>query len=197
MIKVGLTGGIGAGKSYVAHIFRMMDIPVYDADGKAKELMNFHPELKEKIMTLLGTQSYNKKGLDRRYVAGKVFGSDSLLKSLNDIVHPAVYLDFDIWSSKQDSEVVMKESALLLQVDGNKGLDKIVLIEADLEVRITRTENRDTFRSTEEIKAIIEKQSDYSKHTNLIDYVVYNNEKEMLVPQVAKIKKQLELASLS
>lgn len=192
MIKVGLTGGIGVGKSYVARVFRQMGIPVYDADSNAKELMNSAPALQRDIKQLLGDKAYNEHGLDRRYVAEKVFNNIQLLNKLNEIVHPAVYEDFERWAIEQKCDVVIKESALLLQGGDKKGLDKIILVDADLDVRLIRVQKRDSFRGVEEIKAIIEKQGDLTLYTDLIDYIISNNENEMLVPQIALIKEVLE-----
>lgn len=197
MIKVGITGGIGAGKSFVARVFNKMGIPVYDADSRAKVLMNADTTIRMGVIQFLGEEAYDEKGLNRRFVAEKVFNDADLLDQLNQIVHPVVYSDFDKWALEQDTSIVLKESALLLKDGDKRGLDAIILVEASLETRVQRVQARDTFRSLGEIQAITQKQGDLSKNIHLVDYVVSNNDNEMILPQIAKIKNILELTSLS
>ncbi len=197
MIKVGITGGIGAGKSYVATVFSKMGFPVYNADTRAKALMNVDPTIRKNLIKLLGEEAYSDEGLERRFVANKVFHDESLLLKLNQIVHPVVYDDFHKWSLAQNSSIVLKESALLLNGEDKKGLDAIVLVEASLETRIQRVLERDAFRGIEEVKVIIKKQEDSFKNIHLVDYKVSNDESEMILPQIVNIKKALELTSLT
>jgi dephospho-CoA kinase len=144
MYKVGITGGIGSGKSTVARIFESIGIPVYYADKEAKRLMNKNQSLKQDIRILLSNQAYHKNGrLNRKYIAERVFKDKALLEQLNNLVHPAVRNDFESWAELQESSYVLEESALVFEIEGQSYFDATILVIADKETRIERVIKRD------------------------------------------------------
>ncbi len=150
MIKVGVTGGIGSGKSTLCHHFSSSGIPHYDSDSRAKELMNVDDALKKEIVKLLGAEAYSLdssgvEGLNRGYVAERIFADEELREGLNNIVHPAVMRDFDEWVAAQgeDAPYVIFESAILFDAELERHFDKTVALLAPEELRLTRVVNRD------------------------------------------------------
>ncbi|MEQ8241631.1 MAG: dephospho-CoA kinase [Cyclobacteriaceae bacterium] len=191
-LKVGITGGIGAGKSTAAKFFHILQVPIYFADDRAKWLMNHDEAVKNKIISLFGHQAYTNNNLNRRLIAEKVFDNQSLLDHLNVIVHPAVGNDFSQWVSDQKSPYVLKEAALLFESGSYKALDKIIHVSASEELRIRRIKKRDPQRSEEEIKSIIAKQWAEDMKKNAADYVIMN-EDQLLIPQILEIDEKLRL----
>lgn len=172
---VGITGGIGSGKSIVADYIRTLGYPVYDSDFAAKEIVNIDQNLKNKIIDLLGTEAYNEAGdYDRKFVSQKVFGNENLLKQLNAIIHPAVKYNFEAWVKEQISEFIFKETALLFELKLNLQCYKSILVTADEEIRIKRVMARDG-RSYDEVKSIIQKQMPESDKMKLADIIIENN----------------------
>jgi dephospho-CoA kinase len=191
MIKIGITGGIGTGKSIVSRIFSALGIPVYDADTRAKWLMNNDPELRKEIISKFGPLSYQENGaLDRKYLAS-VFADENQLKVLNNLVHPAVGRDFETWSGQQSAAYILKEAALLYEAGSWKGLDKIIVVSAPLDLRIERVLKRDPFRSREQVLHIISKQLPDQEKTARADFVINNDGSQLLIPQVLKIHNQI------
>ena len=154
MIVVGLTGGIGSGKTTVAKMFEDLNIPVYNSDQEAKLLMVNSKQLKVKIKELLGKNAYDKKVLNRKYIADKVFTNPELLAELNAIVHPAVRKHFIDWVVKQDSAYVIQETAIIFENSSQSKYDKIILVTAPEEVRIQRVMDRDKI-SIENIQILL------------------------------------------
>lgn len=187
---VGVTGGIGAGKSMVTKVFSTLGIPTYDADTQAKKLMNSNAELKTAITNLFGAQAYQDDLLNRKFIASRVFTDHSLLDQLNSLVHPAVANDFQDWSLNQKSIYVIKEAALLFEAGSYKTLDKIIVVTAPEALRINRVINRDN-RSEQEVRDIIAKQWPQSEKEKLADYVITNDEQTMIIPQVLGIHQEL------
>lgn len=171
---IGLTGGIGSGKTSVAKILEENGFPVYYSDEGAKNIVNRDPALKEKIIELLGNEAYLNGSYNRKYVAEKVFNNSELLEQLNHLIHPSVRIDFENWVRTQESEFVFKETALLFELHLNRDCYKTVLVTADDNLRIKRTMDRDgkTYR---EIEAIIQKQMPEKEKVKLADYIIYNN----------------------
>jgi dephospho-CoA kinase len=192
MLKVGITGGIGSGKSLVCSIFKQLGVPIYDADSRAKKVMVTQPEVILAIKKLLGNDSYFSDGrINNLYISKEVFNNHELLNQLNAIVHPAVDLDFDSWASSQFSKIVLKEAALLIESGSYKKLDKLIVVTAPESIRIERVLKRDPFRSKEQIQAIISKQLDESIKKMHADFLLINDEKQMLLPQVIEVYNQL------
>lgn len=172
---IGLTGGIGSGKTTVAHFIEEMGYPVYNSDTRAKDLVNESEELKKAIINLLGSQSYDENGLyDRKYVAGLVFNNDELLKQLNAIIHPAVNIDFHDWVKRQTTEIVFKETALLFELKLNLQCYKSILVTADESIRIKRVMDRDA-KTYREVEKVIDNQMPERKKIRLADYIIENN----------------------
>lgn len=189
MLRIGLTGGIGSGKSTVAKIFETIGIPVYYADDAAKILMNTDPALKEAIIKNFGEQSYKDDKLDRSYLASVVFPDKQKLELLNSLTHPATIQAANDWMKKQTSPYVIKEAALLFESNAHKHLDHIIGVSAPLELRIKRVMKRDGL-SKEEILQRISRQMDEEEKLKRCDFVIVNDEVQMVLPQVLELDKK-------
>ncbi|WP_153395892.1 dephospho-CoA kinase [Chryseobacterium vaccae] len=185
---IGLTGGIGSGKTTVARFIEELGFPVYYSDDRAKSIVNDNEDLKIKIKELLGEDAYDKDGLyDRKFVAGKVFNNKDLLQQLNEIIHPAVRIDFEEWVKKQTKYLVFKETALLFELKLNRQCYKSLLVTAEDNIRTKRVMDRDgkTYR---EVEAVMEKQMPEKDKIRLADCIIYNNTNlEDLKEQTEKI----------
>lgn len=189
---IGLTGGIGTGKSVVAQVLRTMGFFVYDSDEQAKNLVNTNEQLKLEIIDLLGSQAFNDQGYNKPWVAQQVFGNASLLKSLNDIIHPKVSQHFDQWVLQhKQAQFLFKETALLFELGLEKHLDYTVLVTAPIATRITRVQKRSGF-TKEEIEQRIQKQINPERASALADYVICNDGQTAVLPQVIKLLSDLE-----
>ncbi len=190
MLKVGITGGIGTGKSTVARIFSALGVPVYEADQRAKSIIEDDSEVVKKIKGLLGNDAYFSNGkYNKTFVASKVFENQELLKQLNGIVHPAVGEDFENWINQhRQAQYVIKEAAIMGR---HSGLDKIIVVTSPLELRIERIKKRDG-RSVDEIKKIITNQKTENEFLHLADFVIENNEVDFIIPQVLRINDNLK-----
>ena len=191
MLKIGITGGIGTGKSTVSRIFSILGMPVYDADSRAKWLQNNDPELIEIIKSNFGNASYLNGKLDSQYLASQVFGDEVQLANLNSLVHPKVFTDSEAWYQKQhDVKYVLREAALLIESGMHKTVDRLIVVTSPLDLRIKRIRMRDPWRSEGEIEAIISRQLAESEKVKLADYVVVNDEDSMLIPQILELHKK-------
>lgn len=191
MIKVGITGGIGSGKTTVCKIFETLNIPVYYADTRAKKLMTSDRKLKVSLIKLLGKEAYYKNGrLNRTYVAGKVFKDKKILSALNGLVHPAVLEDTIDWFNQQNAPYGLKEAALLFESKGYLLMDKVITVVADEEERINRVMQRDDSKRTDVIARINNQWKDKDR-INKSDFVINNNRRELLIPQIMKIHQEL------
>lgn len=173
---IGITGGIGSGKTAVAKFIEAQGYPVYYSDVRAKEIVNDNAELKEKITNLLGENAYDEDGVyNRKWVAEQVFTNEELLLELNKIIHPAVKLDFENWISAQKTDFVFKETALLFELGLDENCHKIILVTAEDNIRIKRVMDRDgkTYR---EVENIIQKQMPEKEKIERTEYIIYNNE---------------------
>lgn len=183
---VGLTGGIGSGKSTVAEIFKWLGIPCYNSDQSAKELMQNDPELMIQIKNLLGNLSYYPDGrLNRKWIAQNVFSNTDLLKKMNQLVHPAVFKDFESWCNKQNSKYVIKESALLIETLAFQKVDQIICVSCPLNIRIDRIIQRDAI-TKDEIMKRIHHQMTPEELESRSDYIIYNDGNHSLIRQVLK-----------
>lgn len=186
MKVIGLTGGMGSGKTTVANFFKELGVPVYIADDAAKNLMNTSTEVKSKIIDLLGEKAYPDGVLDRKYVAAQVFDSAEKLEKLNGIVHPAVATDFENWKNSQNFPYVIYEAAILFEKGGNKKCDAVILITAPYRDRIKRLQQRDK-SSEEEIEARMKHQWSDSKKRKLADFEIKNSNIANIREQVRKL----------
>lgn len=191
-LKVGITGGIGAGKSLVANIFRTFGIPVYNSDAEAKRLMNEDPYLKEQIIDLFGHEAYSNNNLNRNYLNEVVFKNHENLSRMNKLVHPAVIKDYNSWLTKyKGKSMTIKEAALLFESNSYKDLDYTILVSAPKSIRIGRVLLRDANRSREDIENIIENQMSESRKKKLSDFIIINDGERMVIPQVLEIYESL------
>ena len=172
---IGITGGIGSGKSTVSKFIEELGFPVYDSDFWAKELVNVDENLKSRVIELLGEESYDENGkYNRKFVAEKVFENQELLLKLNQIIHPAVKIHFENWVNAQNAEFVFKETALLFELKLNESCYQSILVTADENIRIKRVMDRDG-RTYREVKEIIDKQMPEVDKVKLADFVIQNN----------------------
>ncbi|WP_410497332.1 dephospho-CoA kinase [Chryseobacterium sp. POL2] len=171
---IGITGGIGSGKSSVARMIQERGYPVFYSDDRAKNIVNEDLILMQNIKNLLGEKAYQDGEYNRKYVADLVFNDSKLLEQLNHLIHPAVALDFENWTNAQDSEFIFKETALLFELGLNKDCFKSLLVTADDNTRIKRVMDRDgkTYR---EVEKVIEKQMSEREKIKKADFVIYNN----------------------
>ncbi|GAB2477727.1 dephospho-CoA kinase [Algoriphagus taiwanensis] len=191
-LKVGITGGIGSGKSTVCRIFHLLGIPVYSADDRAKWLMEHDYVLQSKIREEFGQQAYTQEGgLNRKYLAEQVFSDPEKVKKINSLVHPAVGLDFENWAKEQQTPYVLKEAALLFETGSASQLDKLINVSSPLKVRVARVLMRDPHRSEAQINSIIDQQMPDEKKNELADFVIKNAENKLLIPQVLEIHQKL------
>jgi len=192
MLKVGLTGGIGSGKSTVAKIFEVLGIPVYYADDAAKEIMNTDDELKNSIIKNFGQEAYKDSRLDRSYLASIVFADKQKLELLNSLTHPATIRDASRWMEKQTSPYIIKEAALLFESRANEYLDHIIGVYAPQALRIKRVMQRDT-TTEEEILKRLNRQMDEDQKMKLCDSIIINDEQQLVIPQVMKLHEKFLL----
>lgn len=196
MLKIGITGGIGSGKSTVAKVFETLGIPVYYADDAARKLMNEHAALKAGIIKAFGEQAYENDHLNKAYLATTVFNNEAELKKLNALVHPLVIKDSEDWMASQNTAYAIKEAAIFFETGSAAGLDFIIGVYAPEEIRIHRVMHRDGV-SHNDVLVRIQKQLNEEIKMKLCDAVITNNEQEMMIPQVLALhQKILVMASL-
>lgn len=187
MLKVGITGGIGSGKTTVCRIFKALGIPVYDADREAKNLMNTHLDLVNAIKAAFGNEAYGADGmLDRQYLASRVFNDEQALAQLNAIVHPVVIQAANDWAAAQDAAYTVKEAALMFQSGSYVHNDVNVVVAAPDELRIDRVMQRDAV-TEQQVRARMDKQWAQDEQIEKADYVIWNDGKRMLIPQVLEL----------
>jgi dephospho-CoA kinase len=196
MLKIGITGNIGSGKTTVSKMFEVLGIPVFYADAAAKNIMTADPVLIADIKKTFGDAAYLADGnLDRKYIANIVFNDDKELAKLNALTHPAVFRAFDTWVADiKNVPYVIKEAALLFESTSYKMCDYSLLVTAPLELRIDRVTKRDHITRTE-VEAREAKQFTEAKKRELADYIIENDESKLLIPQVLELHEQfLQLA---
>jgi len=190
MLKIGLTGGLGSGKTTVAHIFEVLGIPVYYADAASKRLMNDDEKVKAAVQNAFGKEVYPEGKLDRKYLAEIVFKDEKKLELLNSIVHPATLRDADEWISKQTAPYAIKEAALIFESGSHQNLDYVIGVKAPLHLRLQRAMKRDNI-SHEEAMARINKQINEEIKMRLCDFIIINDEQQMVIPQVLALHQKL------
>lgn len=196
MLKIGITGGIGSGKSVICKIINILGISIYSADERAKFLINNNRAIQIEIKKTFGEGSFNTTGYNTKYISGLVFKNSGLLERLNAIVHPYVLIDFEAWCKKQShSKYIVHESAVLINSAANKAIDRMIVVDAPMELRIDRLKNRDGL-TEKEIRNRIDKQLTVEKFNLIADWIIYNDETNLVIPQVLKVHEQiLKLAS--
>lgn len=189
---VGITGGIGSGKSTVCKIFQLLGIPVYSSDDRAKWLMANDQQLKSEISSAFGTESYLTDGaVNRTFLAEKVFSDPEKVKQVNKLVHPAVGKDFRTWAESQKSPYVLKEAALLFETGAAKELDKVINVSSPLKIRVARILMRDPHRDEAQVNHIIDQQMPDEEKNELANFVIKNTDSKLLIPQVLEIHRKL------
>ncbi len=186
MLKIGVTGGIGSGKTTVCRIFKALKIPIYSADDRAKSLMTENAILRTSISSLFGEKAYINNTLNRAYIASSVFNDKELLHKLNSIVHPIVELDFETWVKAQKSRYLIKEAAILIESGAFKLMDKILLVEAPQNLKLNRVILRDGVESEEVLLRMSTQMSDEEKR-KYADTVIFNDEKTSLLQQILSL----------
>jgi dephospho-CoA kinase len=190
MLKVGITGGIGSGKSTVANIFNVLGIPVYAADEAGKRLMNENEAVKQKVINTFGAETYSNGILNRKYLADIVFANAEKLEQLNAIVHPATLQDADDWMNAQKSPYCIKEAAIMFESGAHEQLDYVIGVFAPAPLRIHRAIQRDG-STREQVIARMSRQINETIKMKLCDFVIYNDEQQLLIPQVLELHKKL------
>ena len=195
MLKIGITGGIGSGKTTVCSIFEVLGIPVYYADIEAKKILNEDDSIITSIKKIFGEESYIDHQLNSKYIASIVFADPNKLNSLNQLVHPATISHANEWMNKQLSPFCIKEAALIFESDSQKNLDYVIGVWAKEEIRIKRIIQRDHLSKEEILKRINNQMNEELKMKNC-DFIIHNNEVEMLTTQVLELHEKLLSMSL-
>jgi len=192
-LQIGITGGIGSGKSLVCRIFQQLGVPVYDADSRAKELMVTDSILVGQIKKEFGTQSYSSDGgIDRTLLAETIFSDPFKLEKLNRMVHPRVAEDYNHWVEQhRDKPYVIKEAALIFEAGSWKVLDKVIVVASPERLRMKRILSRDTHRTANDVHAIINNQMPEEEKLKRADFVITNDESQLVIPQVLQLHEQL------
>lgn len=191
MLKLGITGGIGSGKSLVCSIFKQLGIPIYNADERAKDIINSDKALKSKIISAFGDLSYIDGLYNRKYISGIVFENKNKLQLLNDIIHPAVFNDWrEFCKLHQNEKYIIKEAAIMFETESKNTVDKIVLVYSPLHLRIQRTMKRDN-SSEEEVLRKINNQMPEEEKLKLADYILFNDGNKSLIEQVMELHNEI------
>jgi len=190
MLKIGITGGIGSGKSTVAKVFETLGIPVYYADDAAKRLMQEDPELKKQIIDLFGDNAFTGGKLNRPWISAQVFGNPEKVNALNALVHPATIRDAHEWMTCQRTPYALKEAALIFESGSEKELDYVIGVEAPQELRIQRVIERDD-TTRDAILQRMKNQLDEGEKMKRCDFIIHNDGNQMVIPQVIALHHQL------
>jgi len=198
MYKVGITGGIGTGKSTVCRIFSALGVPCYDADTRAKWLTENHPGIREALIKHFGPDVFAGGILNRTFLAAEAFKDASKTTLLNEITHPAVRQDFIDWTNAQSgAPYIIKEAAILYEAGTYKELDSMLVVTAPLELRVKRVLKRDNHRTEQQVLDIIKRQWPDEKKIAMSDHTIANDEQSLLIPQVIALHQEFIKAALS
>lgn len=191
-LVIGITGGIGSGKTTICRIFEILGARTYYADDRAKWLMGHEPDLIKEIKLLFGDGAYRHDLLDRKCIAKQAFADKSLLEKLNRVVHPAVNKDANQWiKENQDAPLLLKEAALLFETGSYTSLDRNILVTSPEEIRMKRVLKRDTHRSEIDVKNIMKNQMSDEEKKPLADFIITNDETQSVIKQVMELYQQL------
>lgn len=191
MIRIGITGGIGSGKTYVSHLLQSLGVPVYDSDSRAKQLTVADAGIRQGLMALLGEQVYRHGKLNKDLLASYLFASRENADRVNAVIHPVVFRDFDRWCEQAGTELVGLESAILFESEFDRHTDYVCVVSAPLELRIQRTMERDG-RDRAAVEARIQAQMDEREREERADYVIVNDGICPLLPQLEKMLQALK-----
>ncbi len=191
MLSVGITGGIGSGKSTVCRVFELLEVPVFYADDVARKLQDTDVQVREKMTALLGKEIFTNDVLNRKLVAEKVFVDKNLLSQLNQIIHPATINEFNKWKENYiDKPYILKEAAVLFESESHKGLDAIIVVTAPEELRIERIIKRDKTSKAQIIDRMKNQMAEEKKIARA-DYLIVNDESSAIIPQIMKIHQSI------
>lgn len=189
-VKLGVTGGIGSGKTSVCKVFNVLGIPVFSADLEAKEIMDNDDRVVRRIKSIVGKNIYIDGSLDRNELAAIIFNDNSILEKVNSLVHPIVFENFKKWELKQTAPYVIMEAAILFESGASKLVDRIVTVVAPVEERIDRIIERNRL-TREQVMERIRNQMDDELRMKMSDYVIYNSENDMIIPAVLKVHDEM------
>jgi len=189
-MKLGITGGIGSGKTSVCRVFNVLGIPVFSADPEAKDIMDNDPVIISKINTIVGKDMYQNGGLDRMELANIIFNNSKLLDKVNSLVHPVVFDHFRLWELKQHAVYVIMEAAILFESGASKLVDRVASVIAPVEERVERVINRNKL-SREQVLDRMRNQMDDDTRISISDYVIHNSENDMIIPAILKIHEDI------
>ena len=192
MIRIGITGGIGSGKSVVASLLSVYNIPVYIADDESKKLTDTSELIKGKLVSLFGNDIYNNNGLDRKLLAKHIFGNKEMLTKVNSIIHPEVNKHFNCWAESQKTKACVIESAILFESGSDKTVDVKLMVYAPKDIRIQRAIMRDG-ASREEIERRINSQMADEEKSKLADFTIINDGISALIPQMENFLRKYDL----
>ncbi len=187
----GLTGGIGAGKSMVSRLFRILGVPIYDADKEAKKLTLTDPLIKGTISKVFGPQAYVHGHFNRDFVSAEAFKDPAKLNQLNSVIHPAVARDYREWCQNQSAVYLIREAALIYETGMQRDLEGVILVSAPEDIRTTRVLKRDRHRDLKQVKNIISRQLPEEEKRKIADHVIENDGSTMLIPQVLALHEKL------
>jgi len=194
MLKVGLTGGIGSGKSLVARMFGVLGVPVFEADAAGRHLLAEDPAVRAAILDRFGEGVVHHGKVDRKALAAVVFQDPQALADLNAIVHPAARQAFRHWAEQQHAPYVLMEAAILAETGGHQAFDRVVVVSAPEALRLARVMARD--HATEaEVKARMRNQASEEQRLAIADHVIVNNDQQLVIPQVLQVHQALSHAS--
>jgi len=186
MIKIGITGGIGVGKTYVSNILNKMSYPSFNADLIAKKCVKENKFLQELLIENFGEEVFIENNINKEFLKNIIFNNSKALKKINSIIHPYVNVEFDLWCKQQNSSIIFKEAAILFETGANKKLDFIICVSSNLDLRIKRIKKRDN-KSIKDIMKIIDNQMEQSNKEDLSDFIINNNENQSLLLQIQNI----------
>lgn len=184
--KLGITGGIGSGKTSVCRVFDVLRIPVFSADTEASEIMEHDDEIKSLLNSITGKDLYTNGSLDRMRLADIIFNDNAVLEKVNSLVHPRVFDHFRKWTGEQESLYVIMEAAILFESGASGFVDRIATVVAPVDQRVERVIQRNKL-SKEQVMERINNQMDDETRMKLSDYIIYNSENEMIIPAILKI----------
>lgn len=188
--KLGITGGIGSGKTSVCRVFNVLGIPFFSADPEAKMIMDTDLSIMKRINSIAGKDLYPNGSLDRMEMAKLIFNDNSLLEKVNALVHPVVFEHFRVWEAQQNSPYVIMEAAILFESGADILVDRIATIVAPIEERVNRVKHRNNL-SREQVLERMRNQMDDESRIKLSDYVIYNSENDMIIPAILKIHEDI------
>lgn len=188
--RLGVTGGIGSGKTTVCRVFTVLGIPVFMADDAARDLMNNDLSLREKINSVAGKDLYRKGYLDRKELAQMIFTNHSLLEQVNSLVHPMVFDSFNAWVRESDSPYLIMEAAILFESQAYKLVDRVVSITAPVEERIARVMGRSELTRGEVLERVNSQMSDEERNERSY-YIINNSDSELIIPEILRIHEDM------